>query len=364
MSSKERLYFLDALRAFAILMMLQGHFISGILAPEFKPEENLFYDFWLYCRGFTAPVFFLVTGWVVMFLLLRNKVQGFKNPRIQKGIHRGLELIVWGYILRLNLPLLLNGELNASFFKPDVLQIIGLGLIFVVGIYTLLSFLKKGLLFVFLGFGFLVFVCEPIYTNKTFSTLPYFLSAYLTKVNGGVFYLFPWIGYVSIGASIAIIFGYKMKKLILKSLGFTVLGILLIFKSSPLFIWIYNQTDWYLFRQVAYDNFLFIRLGDVFVLLGVFIIMNRLFSRSFWVWMGQKTLSIYIIHYFIFYGSISGIGVYKYFKYSGSLVQSSVGAFFFVIICLLLSILIHQYRSELFLILWRKFKFKQTPPYS
>ena len=134
MSSKERLYFLDALRAFAILMMLQGHFISGILAPEFKPEENLFYDFWLYCRGFTAPVFFLVTGWVVMFLLLRNKVQGFKNPRIQKGIHRGLELIIWGYILRLNLPLLLNGELNASFFKPDVLQIIGLGLIFVVGI--------------------------------------------------------------------------------------------------------------------------------------------------------------------------------------------------------------------------------------
>tara|TARA_B100000767_G_C19777321_1_gene543433 strand:- start:4514 stop:5590 length:1077 start_codon:yes stop_codon:yes gene_type:complete len=358
MSSKERLYFLDALRAFAILMMLQGHFISGILAPEFKLEESLFYDFWFYCRGFTAPVFFLVTGWVVMFLLLRNKVQGFKNPRIKKGIRRGLELIIWGYVLRLNLPLLLNGELNASFFKPDVLQIIGLGLIFVVGIYTLLSFLKKGLLFVFLGFGCLVFVCEPIYANKTFYTLPYFLSAYLTKVNGGVFYLFPWIGYVSMGASIAITFGSKTKKLILKSIGFTVSGILLIFKSSALFIWIYNQTDLYLFRQVAYNNFLFIRLGDVFVLLGVFIIMNCLFKRSFWVWMGQKTLSIYIIHYFIFYGSLSGIGIYKYFKYSGSLVQSSVGALFFVIICLLLSVLIHRYKSELFLILWRKLKFK------
>ena len=137
---------------------------------------------------------------------------------------------------------------------------------------------------------------------------PHFLGAYLTKANGGVFYLFPWIGYVSMGASIAITFGSKTKKLILKSVGFTLLGILLIFKSSALFIWIYNQTDWYLFRQVAYNNFLFIRLGDVFVLLGVFIIMNRLFSRSFWVWMGQKTLSIYIIHYFIFYGSLSGIG--------------------------------------------------------
>ena len=35
MSLKERLYFLDALRAFAILMMLQGHFISGVFRPCF-----------------------------------------------------------------------------------------------------------------------------------------------------------------------------------------------------------------------------------------------------------------------------------------------------------------------------------------
>ena len=40
MSLKERLYFLDALRAFAILMMLQGHFISGVLDPVFKSPEN------------------------------------------------------------------------------------------------------------------------------------------------------------------------------------------------------------------------------------------------------------------------------------------------------------------------------------
>ena len=107
MSLKERLYFLDALRAFAILMMLQGHFISGVLDPVFKSPENSFYSFWLYCRGFTAPVFFLVTGWVLMFLLLKNKIQGYRNPRIKKSIRRGLELIIWGYVLRLNLPMLL-----------------------------------------------------------------------------------------------------------------------------------------------------------------------------------------------------------------------------------------------------------------
>ena len=94
MKESQRLYFLDALRAFAILMMLQGHYVSGILDPVFKDPTNSVYTFWLYCRGFTAPVFFTVTGWVVLFLLLKNPIQGFRNPRVKKGLKRGLELIL------------------------------------------------------------------------------------------------------------------------------------------------------------------------------------------------------------------------------------------------------------------------------
>ena len=98
MKESQRLYFLDALRAFAILMMLQGHFISGILDPVLKDSQNNFYSFWLYCRGFTAPIFFTVTGWIVYFLLLKNTTQGLRNPRIKKGLKRGVELILWGYL--------------------------------------------------------------------------------------------------------------------------------------------------------------------------------------------------------------------------------------------------------------------------
>ena len=85
MGKPVRLYFIDALRAFAILMMLQGHFISGLLDPVFKDPTNPVYSFWLYCRGFTAPVFFTITGWVFTFLLLRNPEQGWKNPRVKRA---------------------------------------------------------------------------------------------------------------------------------------------------------------------------------------------------------------------------------------------------------------------------------------
>ena len=49
-----RLYFIDAIRAFAILMMLQGHFIDTLLAVEFRNTSNLAFQIWQYFRGITA----------------------------------------------------------------------------------------------------------------------------------------------------------------------------------------------------------------------------------------------------------------------------------------------------------------------
>ena len=87
MPSKSRIYFLDAFRAFAILMMLQGHFISGLLDTSTIDTTHWVYRFWLYCRGFTAPVFFTITGWIFCFLLIREEHDNY-NPRIKKGIKR------------------------------------------------------------------------------------------------------------------------------------------------------------------------------------------------------------------------------------------------------------------------------------
>jgi len=54
-ANSKRLFFIDAMRAWAILMMLQGHFIDGLLDPLFRDPNNLFYNIWLYFRGITAP---------------------------------------------------------------------------------------------------------------------------------------------------------------------------------------------------------------------------------------------------------------------------------------------------------------------
>jgi uncharacterized membrane protein len=345
MNKNPRLYFIDALRAFAIIMMLQGHFISGLLDPSFKDPSNPFYNFWLYCRGFTAPIFFTITGWIFTFLLLKNPVQGWGNPRIKKGIKRGIELIIWGYLLRLNLPMLFKGHINHSFYYPDVLHIIGLSLLFILFCYLLFGQLKRWLGFLFLLMGILIFLGQPLYVDLEFSHLPNFLAAYLTKANKGVFYLFPWLGYVSIGAFIATVFNPKTNRLWGWSLGFILMGLTLIYYSSSLFIQMEQYSGISLFRRVAYNNFLFIRLGDVLLLFGGFMLLNRYLSRSLFTKIGSKTLEIYIVHYFIFYVSLFGIGLFKYFSYSWSFSMSICGAFIFIIACVGLVILDDRYRT-------------------
>lgn len=351
---QNRLYFLDALRAFAILMMLQGHFISGILDPATLDPSNTFYSFWLYCRGFTAPVFFTITGWVFTLLLLRNTQQGWKNPRIKKGLKRTLELLLWGYLLRLNLPMLFSGRINTSFLYPDVLQIIGLGLTFIILLYLIFGTLKQWTSLVFLFTGMVIFLLEPLYVEATFSELPVYIAAYLTKANKGVFYLFPWLGYVSIGAFIAYLFKATTRQMWSWGLGFIGVGLWFVFRSSAFLIDVESLSGIALFRKVAYNNFLFIRLGDVLILFGIFMLFNGHFKRGLWTTIGGKTLEIYIVHYFIFYGSLFGIGVYKYVSYSWTFLESTAGALIFMGVCVGIVLLDQRYRKKIFTFLKSK----------
>lgn len=347
MGKQARLYFIDALRAFAILMMLQGHFISGLLDPAYKDTTNSIYNFWRYCRGFTAPIFFTITGWVFSFLLLRSSQQGKNNPRIKKGLKRSLELLIWGYLLRLNLPMVFNGEINNSFYLPDVLQIIGLSLCFIIFVYLCFGFLKRWASLVFLFIGVSIFITQPLYADIQFTSLPHYIAAYLTKANKGVFYLFPWLGYVCIGSFIAYIFNAKTAQLWSWGLGFIAVGYWLIFNSSSFLIDLEFFSNIDLFRQVAYNNFLFIRLGDVFVLIGVFILLNDYLKKGLWMKVGSKTLEIYIVHYFILYGSLFGNGLYKYFKHSLSFSSTLFGAVLFILVCTGIVLLDDRYRKKI-----------------
>ncbi|WP_298486149.1 heparan-alpha-glucosaminide N-acetyltransferase domain-containing protein [uncultured Maribacter sp.] len=345
--NKKRLYFIDAMRAWAILMMLQGHFIDGLLDPIFRDDSNIFYSIWKYFRGITAPVFFTVSGFIFTFLLIKSPIQGFKNPRVKKGIIRGLQLIGIGYLLRINLLGLLHGEIYEAFYVVDVLHCIGLSLLGILALYLVTIKQKKYVFPVLLGcLGTLLFALEPIYAKASFSFLPQAMANYFAKSSGSVFTIIPWFGYTALGGLISVLFNrYKEKSTFypIAITGSLLLGLTLIFFSSEVFMSIHNTTGITLFKSIHYNNYLFIRFGDVLVVFSIFMLVRNFLTNKTVINLGQSTLSIYIIHFIILYGSFTGLGLYRFFSHSASPTIVILGAILFMFTCSYLAL---QYEKQ------------------
>lgn len=330
-----RIYFIDAVRAFAILMMLQGHFIHNLLARVYRDETNVIYNIWEYFRGFTAPTFFTISGLVFSYLLLRAHAKGDDKPRIKKGLFRGLLLLVIGYSLRLDVFNWLRGDFNTRFFAVDVLQCIGLGLITLAALHIIFKNYQYIFSFVLFSLGCICFVTEPLYRDLELTNIPLFFANYITAKNGSVFTILPWIGYSFFGAFLSTVFFRHLHRKHFKPLTITtffVTGYFLIFQSSPLLLKLYSITDIELFKQSAYYNYLFTRLGDSLVLFGVFYSLERFLKQSIISRIGEKTLSIYVIHFIILYGSFTGLGLNRFLRKSLDPTQAILGALLFMLV--------------------------------
>ncbi|MBU2951765.1 DUF1624 domain-containing protein [Tamlana agarivorans] len=335
-----RLYFIDAVRAFAILMMLQGHFIDTLLDPIYRDSNNLFFNIWTYFRGVTAPMFFTISGLVFTYLLLRAYAKGNDKPRIKKGIFRGLLLILIGYSLRANLFSWFKGYFNPYFLVIDVLQCIGLSLILLVGLHVILkkhSYIFSIVLFVI---GCLIFITEPLYRTLTLENVPRFFANYMTKSNGSVFTILPWFGYSAFGAFLSTIFFRHVHKNLFKQLtiaSFFTVGVFLIYGSSSFMFYLSDITGITLLERSANFNYLFSRLGDVLIIFSIFYSLERFLKQSIISKIGEKTLSIYVIHFILLYGSFTGYGLKRYLNKSLDPTEAVIGALMFMIVVCFIS---------------------------
>ena len=346
-----RLYFVDAIRAWAILMMLQGHFLDGLLDNAFRDDSNILFTVWKYFRGITAPVFFTVSGFIFTYLLIKAPGKGWDNPRVKKGIRRGFELLIIGYLLRLNLFGLFKAEVYNSFYLVDVLHCIGLSILGIIGMYILSGNRKKWLLPALLvGTTITLFVFEPWYKSANFHLLPQWIANYFTKANGSVFTILPWFGYATFGSFAAVLF-HRYKKssyLYPVAIGLCVsIGVLLIFYSSDAFLALAHYADLKLFEAIFFNNYLFIRLGDVLLVFALFMLARKFLTNKTVLRLGQSTLSIYVIHFIILYGSFTGLGLYGFFHHSVSPIILVPGAILFVVACSYLALRYEDNKADI-----------------
>jgi hypothetical protein len=261
-------------------------------------------------------------------------------------------LIGLGYALRIPIFRWLSGDDFGTYFMViDVLQCIGLSLILIVFVYLLTQ--KKTVFFSILmfGLGTLIFLCEPLYRTYSAEGIPLFFANYLTKVNGSVFTILPWFGYMAYGAFIATLFyGYLTRPKFKTGLitGFFVTGLVLVYGSTPVFLELAKLTNWTLLTEVANFNYLFIRLGNVLVIFGLFYAFEAYLKQPVVLKIGQKTLSIYVIHFVLLYGSFTGFGLNQILGKILSPLEVVFGAVCFLVTVSLISIYIIKANTHVY----------------
>ena len=334
-----RLYFLDAVRAFAILMMLQGHFVDTLLNPIYRDDAYVAYRVWAYCRGITAPTLFAISGLVVLYLLLKANQKGDDSIRVRKGLSRGLMLIGIGYLLRIPFFSWFKGQFDTYFLVVDVLQCIGLSLLLIIGLYFLSRKNSKILSILLFLIGTIIFLCEPLYRDLRLENVPIVFANYISKANGSIFNIIPWFGYVAYGGFLATIFFRSSQSKRFKQVtvaSFFIIGMLLLWFSTDALHLTYYITHIELFERAANFNYLFLRMGNVLMYFTFFYALERFMKQSIVTKIGEKTLNIYVVHFIIIYGSFTGIGLKHFWYKSLEPWEAVFGAIAFMIgVCLI-----------------------------
>lgn len=301
----DRLYFIDIARSIAILLMLEGHFVHDSLASIWENDEYLVYYIWRTIRGFTSPIFLTVTGLVFTYLLMGNNQDDFwKNKRILRGFKRVAELLFWGYLLQ--------------YYAFHVLQCIAFGILTIIIIYGVSKMVKIVPLWIyFFVSGLFLFYSYLFFVDLGDNYWPNGAPKVIQNIFHGPYSLFPItpnMAFTLFGAMLGVLlYNYnhlvKTKRVIFSAFIF---GVLLFFGSKQVLIWINSfvipehilifKLDW-----------LFEKLGMVIIILSILLAVEsfvlKIKKNNLFLKIGQNTLSIYILHMIILYGSITHLGI-------------------------------------------------------
>ncbi len=329
-TTKERIIFLDIMRAVAVLMMVEGHTVDTLLGDQFRSSDYLFYDIWHAVRGYTAPMFMFISGAVFSYLLNKNKSRFFENKRLVKGIKRFFLLVGLGYLLRYPSHRIIYFSHVSErgwqiFYAVDALHLIGFGILFIVLLRLLADLFKIESRWFYAVSALTILAVTPfIVTAGWLSYLPAPVAAYFTSSGGSYFPLFPWSAYCLAGAFLGnIIANYKDIQKTQRFIRYiTIFGFLMLLSSVVFF------NSGFEIKPLYHIPLFLQRLGVVLLFSGVVSYMaNRLRQTpKIIIAAGRNTLLIYVVHVIVLYGSAWSPGLYKYLAHSFSLSLTAFSA--------------------------------------
>lgn len=314
---RSRILFIDLARAVAVLLMVQGHTIDALLAPEYR--TTLQYNAWLYLRGLTSCTFLFLSGAAFSLTALKHwDDQGHFSRRSFKRVRRLAFFLALGYFIRFpmghfkDLPYA-TLERWRSFLAVDVLQNVAVTLLALQFLIGLSKTPRRFAVACGVLAAALVGLTPVMHEVDWTGRVPLFLASYLSYATGSNFPLFPWAGFTLLGAVFGVTAAPRATREHLRDLArrLFLIGALLAVGAGLLgeFGWFeYGSHDWWRASPLSFVQ----RFGSVLLLLSVVAAIGHYVTRLTPPLQGlaEESLLVYAVHVALLYGShwTAGLG--------------------------------------------------------
>lgn len=333
---------LDLLKAYGILMMVQGHTLDAILNTASK--TTALYHFLTYLRGFTAPVFLFAAGIGFMISSSRRKEGGSLQNLLTRLLHLG-PILAFGYFLHLPFFSLYKVLFRttpaeiAQLFISDILQVIGFTII---GLQIISMFIKRPLRLALFSsiVAVLCFVLTPFFgLIKYPNNIPILIFQLLSRAGGSLFPMFPFSIYLLVG----VIAGHFVitKTFVSNKTKYYVILIGIILLLIGWAIGRLGHTNSKLGQLFALHGSLVTqRIGGVTLLWAIFMFFDN--AKGWLVRVltdiGKASFLIYVVHIMIVFGSVANKNLNLKHPWDGNLTYGPavlIAAIVVISMCLL-----------------------------
>ncbi len=306
---KSRYLYIDLLRGWAVIVMIEVHVFNAFLIPIFR--EEAWFKVLNFINGLVAPSFLFIAGYSFVLIAQRkwNDYLSF-NETFWKQLGRIFQVLAVGYALHLpffSFPKLLEiswGEWSV-FWKIDVLHTIAVSLLTMLALVILMRTHKKYFLSIVLMAMVMIFASPLMYDRNIDHLFPEPIANYLTAAHRSQFPLFPWMGFVLCGGITAQLVVW-LKDTIEEQKIFRWIfsaGIILILISVGVELLPFHLYPAHDFWRSS-PGFFFIRMGIVLIILSTLWFWERTAQSkaSLVSVVGSESLTAYAGHLLVIYG--------------------------------------------------------------
>lgn len=310
MREKVRYISADLLRGLVMIIMIEVHVSNAFLLIDIK--QSGWFSVLNFINGLVAPSFLFVSGFAfqVSSVGKLDEMRKF-GKTFWKKIQRILQIVLIGYALHLptfSLSELINkstAQQLADFYSVDILQCIGVGLLFLLITRTLVKSDKLYHYFLIISL-IMIAVASPFLWKIDFNQYVHpLIGNYFNNRHGSLFPLFPWINFLLAGAIFAKYFVDERKNN--NEVRFTnrvfAVGVVLLLFGHLFFTGLFPNA---LTSIVPNPIFFLERFGYILVLFYFcwYADKNYNMKKSFILDASRESLLVYWLHLVIIYGML------------------------------------------------------------